>query len=163
VKPSYFITGGILERFMLRVDKTSSPNGCWLWIGNTDKDGYGTFWFEKKKSRANRVAYLLFKGSIKPKKQILHSCPGGHNKSCVNPAHLRQGTHIENMQDIKTSGNWPIQVGEANHAAKLTADNVLEIKRLLRCGLPQPIIAKKFAITQPLVSKINRGHIWTNV
>ena len=46
------------ERFWHFVDKCGD-NGCWLWTGYRDKDGYGSVRTPKTKLRAHRVSYQI--------------------------------------------------------------------------------------------------------
>lgn len=82
-----------MERFWSKVDKSGE---CWYWTASRDPKGYGTFGFEGKVHKAHRIAYTLAFGEIPAGAHILHSCD---NPPCVNPGHLRPGTHTENMQD----------------------------------------------------------------
>lgn len=69
------------------------PNtGCWLWTGSAP-NGYGQFGFNGKISRAHRVSYTLFKGSIPEGLVLDHLC---RQPSCVNPDHLEAVTIREN-------------------------------------------------------------------
>lgn len=81
------------KRFTAKVNKTK--NGCWLWTGAKDKDGYGVFSMDKKSHRAHRLAYKHWKGSIPPGHVIRHTC----TNLCVNPGHLLTGTQQQNMDD----------------------------------------------------------------
>jgi len=45
----------VRERFEEKVDR--SGDGCDLWTGCVDSDGYGWFWLEGRMQRAHRVAY----------------------------------------------------------------------------------------------------------
>lgn len=89
------------ERFHSMVSKGLTSE-CWRWNGASDQDGYGMFWTEKGRcTRAHRFAMELHLGRrIRGGMCVLHSC---NNKGCCNPAHLREGTHQENMQDILRS------------------------------------------------------------
>ena len=82
-----------MERFWSKVEKT---DGCWIWMASRDPKGYGTFGFEGRVHKAHRVAYILAFGEVPNGAHVLHSCDNPH---CVNPSHLRPGTHTDNMQD----------------------------------------------------------------
>ena len=70
-----------------RFNKFIKPTSqCHLWIGQKDKDGYGTFYYFKKNRKAHRFAYYIINGDIPKGMFIDHSC---RNRSCVNPQHLR--------------------------------------------------------------------------
>lgn len=75
--------------------------GCWLWTGYVLKSGYGEFWYDKKKNRAHRVAYQMFKGELGADDKVLHTCD---TPSCVNPDHLVKGTQADNMADMIAKG-----------------------------------------------------------
>lgn len=70
--------------------------GCWLWTGEIGISGYGRFWAKNRKHRAHRFSYEAYKGEIPEGLIVLHSCD---NPRCVNPDHLRVGTHYDNSQD----------------------------------------------------------------
>lgn len=70
------------------------PNtGCWLWGGAMNKEGYGTFWFNKKAQGAHRVAYKIYRGEPPKDYEIDHLC---RVRCCVNPDHLEAVTPREN-------------------------------------------------------------------
>ena len=72
-----------------------------------NQDGYGAMQCSlpgKKKGRylAHRLVYELEHDIIlTPEQLILHSCD---NPGCVNPRHLRVGTHEENVKDRQSRG-----------------------------------------------------------
>lgn len=74
------------------------PDTCWEWGGYRQPNGYG-FMRGKVRGRtelyAHRIAYELFVGQIPTGMQIDHIC---HNRSCVNPAHLRAVTVKQNNE-----------------------------------------------------------------
>jgi hypothetical protein len=72
-----------------------NSDGCWMWGGYLNEDGYGQFSISRRMLKAHRVAYELFSGKIPPNLQIDHLC---RNRSCVNPAHLEPVTSIENTR-----------------------------------------------------------------
>lgn len=84
----------------VKFDRTVQHDGvttCWHWSGNTNQT-YGIIRYGRKKVfLAHRYSYERFNGPLIPGLQIDHIC---RNKLCVNPAHLRQVTHSENMLAI---------------------------------------------------------------
>lgn len=69
-------------------------NGCHLWVGVTDRAGYGQFKLNYRQEKAHRVAYFLHHGQIDKTLTIDHLCA---YKSCVNPNHLRLVSIRENV------------------------------------------------------------------
>lgn len=86
----------MVERFMSKVEVPEDGNLCWNWKGSTIK-GYGQFWKDGTNRLAHRVSYEYFNG-FPADNMVIHSCD---NPLCVNPAHLRDGTSIDNMRSCK--------------------------------------------------------------
>ena len=61
-----------------------TESGCWIWIGRTDF-GYGTAWFNKKRTKAHRFVYEVYKDALTKEDQLDHLC---RVRCCVNPEHL---------------------------------------------------------------------------
>ncbi len=68
---------------------------CWIWIGYTDKEGYGELKYRGKKYRSCRVSYASFIGPISAGNEIDHICLG--SSGCVNPRHLQQVNPSQNQ------------------------------------------------------------------
>lgn len=66
-------------------DNIKVVNGCFIWQGCVDKNGYGSFSVENKPSKVHREAYKAYHGEIKKGSFICHTCD---NPSCCNPEHL---------------------------------------------------------------------------
>jgi hypothetical protein len=99
----------ISVQFWSRVNKTES---CWLWTGAVFKGiGYGQLTIREGKKvtprGAHRISWELNVGPIPDGLFVLHNCPGGDNKLCVNPDHLYLGTHQVNMDDAANKGQMP--------------------------------------------------------
>jgi hypothetical protein len=81
------------ERFWEKVKE--QPDGCWLWTGYIDRDGYGLFGKARGESvRAVRFAYEWVVGAIRPGLTLDHLC---RVRACVNPAHLEPIGRGENV------------------------------------------------------------------
>lgn len=72
------------------------PNtGCWIWIANSNKGGYGLVSYKGNIRLAHRVSYELHKGPIPEGLVIDHLC---RNPFCINPDHLEPVTSKVNNQ-----------------------------------------------------------------
>ena len=83
-------------RFWRHVEKTDS---CWLWIGNINYAGYGTFHRTGRQQDgrhlAHRVCYEMLVGEIPKGMELDHLC---RVRNCVRPDHLEAVTHNVNVQ-----------------------------------------------------------------
>lgn len=149
------------ERFWPLVLKTDS---CWLWQGSVNNKGYGTIFrgYQLGKVYTHRLSWELANGPIPEGLEILHDCPGGDNPLCCNPAHLRVGTHLENMADMRNKGRN--QIGSQRPNAKLTEDQAREILVLLREPDPNyAAIGKQYGVADATIASIAKGRSWAHV
>jgi hypothetical protein len=90
----------LLKRFMDCVE-IIPEHACWEWIGSKLKDSYGQLKVNNKTTRAHRLAYELFKGSIPKNMWLCHTCD---NRGCVRPEHLFLGSPTDNVRDMINKG-----------------------------------------------------------
>ncbi len=149
----------IEERFLQYVNKTEN---CWEWTGYIRSDGYANFrpTTTTTTQLAHRVAYKLWNGDIPNKKLVRHKCD---NRKCVNPNHLELGTQQDNMNDMVERGRYCDGIGMLNNNAKLTDNDIREIRVLLELGLLQKDIAKHYNVKQHCISCIKTNKKWTHV
>lgn len=173
------------ERFFKFVRKDKL--GCWLWTGFLYRNGYGEFYL-KGKQLAHRAAYSLFCGLIPEGMFVCHTCDV---RNCVNPDHLWLGTVKDNQQDMSLKGRAAcgdrngsriykermprgdkhpsklhpelVKKGEELPQAKLTANEVMLIRKCWEDGMTQKAISGKFGVVQPLISLIVNHKIWRHV
>jgi len=96
-----------------------SGPGCWEWTGLKHPTGYGLYTRDGVTYRAHRWAYEHVNGSIPEGGVIMHTCD---RPSCVNPDHLRVGTHNENRADCVAKGRQAR--GSSAGRAKLNEEQV---------------------------------------
>lgn len=133
----------------------SSPGGCWVWTGGTFKSGYGRTFHDGKSRRVHRVMWERINGAIPGELSVLHSCD---NRRCANPAHLRLGTHEDNMRDMAERGG---SAGERNGRAKLTRVAVECLRATWGAGVfTRRQLAKWWGISRNQVDNIISGRQW---
>lgn len=141
----------LTARFTKHVEKTDS---CWWWRGAKKRGTYGQLSVNGKMMYAHRAAWFLAHGQW-PEQFVCHTCD---NRACVNPDHLFLGTHEENMADARSKNR--IHPGEAHGMAKLSLDQVREVRHLIADGVPQRRIAREMACSQAGISAIATGRNW---
>lgn len=134
-------------------------NGCWEWQGNKDKDGYGTLRW-RGEQRTHRVAWTLFHGKIQRGLYVLHKCD---NPSCVNPTHLFIGDAKLNASDMISKGRQRHPCGSVHHMAKLTENQVREIRRKYKAGTRQSELAIRFGIKYVTINHIVCRRTWKHI
>ena len=144
----------IIERLMEHVERLSET-GCWLWRGSLNPSGYGRFHYLGQTRAAHRVAYLLHNGPLEKTQLVLHQCD---NKLCVNPAHLKAGTHAENMQEASTRGRMKA------HNRILTDADVIEIRSRFR-GLDGEhlTLGEEFGVSHSTIAALLNGHTYQHL
>jgi hypothetical protein len=150
-----------IRNFWNKVDRRG-PDDCWLWTGWRNSFGHGRFEVAGQKLLASHVA-LVLSGQPRPEAphdNALHGDTCVH-PACVNPAHLRWGTHKENSADRERLGRHVPAKGEGHGMAKLTEDAVRYIRA--RVDLSQRALARELGVTQTLIGRVRRRKIWTHV
>jgi hypothetical protein len=138
--PQRFVTGHNRRPSAFGPEYSVAPSGCWIWLGSKDRLGYGL-------TKPYRRYYERHIGAIPAGHVIDHLC---RNPSCVNPAHLEAVTLRENNR--------------RGRLAKLTPEQVAEIKRLLRKDQPNmSAIARQFGVVVSTIAFIRSGKTWGDI
>lgn len=164
-----------------------ADNGCWLWQAGQSL-GYGEMRVLGRAVLAHRFSWELHHGTIPKGLYVLHNCPGGDNRACVNPAHLWLGTHLQNIADAKAkkqflSGenhplhkrpdrHWSVKhadhihelmpQGEQAHNARLTNEEAKEIRRL-RPSMLLRELADRFGVSISVISNAANWKTYSNI
>jgi hypothetical protein len=136
------------SRQWLEVALTSASIECIEWPWGRDYDGYGIV---HQAGRTRRLSHVVLEalGHPRPRHAIaLHSCD---NPPCGNPAHLRWGTHAENLADAQARGRY------RNGRLRIPSQTVAAVHERRAGGETQVAIARALGISQPHVSSILRG------
>ena len=106
----------------------------------------------------SRYVWQITNGCEIPKVMlIMHTCD---NPNCVNPDHLKLGTHKDNMADRSMKGRT--SKGSKHPNAKLTENDVYFIKFESNDITPK-ILSEMFGVTKDTICEIRRGKSWKHV
>lgn len=141
-----------IRRFWSKVD-IRGPDDCWVWKAGRFDSGYGVFTIKRRNVRAHRFAYEIANGPTDL--CVLHKCD---NPPCCNPAHLWEGTELENVHDRDRKGRNC--KGEDHPNAKLTPSAVRMIRSDPRGHV---VVARAMNVSRSLVQKIRQGKAWSHV
>lgn len=149
------------ELFLSRIDE-NGPNGCHIWMGNKNNNGYGVAYGNSadkvvRGHYAHRVM-MSITGKLKKGKMVLHSC---NNPACVNPEHLRCGTHADNMIDRQIAGNTA--KGELQGLSVLKARHIPVIFALYKSGMTKKEIARIFKVSAPTIALVINRKTWNHI
>lgn len=136
--------------------------GCWNWKLSLHRDGYakikkGGFW------QGHRLSFAAYYPEEYDKDLlVLHKC---HNRKCVNPKHLYQGTHSDNNKDTIEAGKGrnQFQCGELHPNSKVDKFLVQHLRKEFAYGKPVRQIANEFGLPRTTVSAICHRHSWRHL
>jgi hypothetical protein len=152
-----------IDRFLSKVADEPEENGCIMWVGVWDTNGYGNFHCKGKILKAHRIAWEIANGPIP---EGLHCCHSCDQPWCVNVKHLFLGTAQDNMRDRDVKGRHrPGHLpGHQNPSAVLSEDEAREILKLALSGdLSQREIGEMFGVSETAVWDIKHGRTWKHL
>lgn len=123
-------------------------------------DGYNvvTLFIDGKRFH-KRCAVLVLEAFVGPRPAGMKACHD--NKGIRSDDHLRflrWGTATENMADMRKHGT--VRLGEKNAAARLTSDQVLEIRA---SKLPTEELSSMFGVSKVSINNVKRRHTWSHI
>lgn len=155
------ITEHIEQRFWQNVKK--NKHVCWIWKGKTPHQRYGQLNIKQNNKRrpyaVHRISWLIHYGYIPKDLKVLHKCD---NYACVRPDHLFLGTQADNVKDMWQKGRAKVLKGSQKATAKLTEQQVMQIKQEYKKGMGS-ILAKKYGISKDVILTIVNNKAWKHV
>lgn len=128
-----------------------------------NKGGYGTGKVAGKTEYLHRMAYCVAVGapleSIRGQ-VVMHTCD---NPRCVNPKHLRLGTHQDNTDDMINKGRQRYLSGEDAPRAILTTEQVAMIKATYKPRCPvhgTRALGRALRVSNTTVRDVLKGRTW---
>lgn len=144
-----------LREKVMKSVQFDTNGGCWLYpAGACD---YGTFLWRGTRYRAHRAMWEAVNGPIPDDLCICHKCDV---RACCRPDHLFLGTKRENAEDMARKGRAARRFGVEQSSSKLTNEAVRDIRS---SGARQVDLAKKYGVTQAMISLIITNQKWTHV
>ena len=144
---------GLQHRFHSKYE-CGEPDQCWPWTAGTKK-GYGVIRAKRSGQSARTeprlahwIAYELANGPIPPGARVNHTCG---TRACVNPEHLRIGTHLDSVR-------YRIHRRKKGQLA-LTDGEVRALRHLARSGKWTLVqLARVYGVSYQAVHSYRTGH-----
>ena len=148
----------------LRANTVRMTSGCLEWTGAKMHSGHGAVRGLYRNMLTHRAAWLLSHGSLDEDICVCHTCD---NPCCCNVDHLFLGTRAENLADMRRKDRQRDYVnckgahpGEKNHNAKLTSQDVIDIRNAVGT---QMALAKIFGVSREHIRDIRLGKRWRHL
>lgn len=145
-------------------DRVGIGPGCWNWRGalggSTGSYGYYTVYPEKRTWRVHRLMWTAIYEPIPDGLLVMHRC---NNPRFVRPDHLELGTHTDNARYREQCGRGRRQNGELDSYAKLTAEQVLEMRRLAATGISAAEVGRMFGVSEITGWEVVTGRTWAHL
>lgn len=172
------VRGGIIHptdsaRFDVKIEQAGA---CHLFRGDLNHAGYGTFYVGRYSIRAHVFAWIRKHGPVPEGLEVCHSC---HVRACTADDHLYLDTHDGNMKLSAQDGRMASgernamrarpairAVGERSGMAKLTAEQVLEIRATYRPrtrGYGSVALARRYNVTHQSIESILKRETWRHI
>src|SRR5215472_3754076 len=165
------------DQFFARVDAiVPNEKGCRLW---PCKKRAIVWMIDDMQPAARLVLQRTLGRRIKDKWEACHTCDDGR---CVEPSHIFEGTHQDNIRDAWNKQHWhiprpnlkgkklgpkqgsAIARGERNGKSKLTETKVRDIRKLYGQGdLSMQKIADMIGCSDSVICQVVNRKAWAHV
>jgi hypothetical protein len=137
----------------------NDATGCLEWVGyrTNGGHGYGLIRDGGRRIGSHVAAYELAHGTRAVGMLVCHRCD---NPACIEPRHLFIGTQRDNALDAASKGRMHRPSGELNANAKLSTDDVVEIRASNARGVD---LALQFGVSKSTITNIRRRQRWSHL
>ena len=154
----YLSYWGNPEKHLLEARIIIPETGCWE--SNLEPSSlYGRIVIKRRRISVHRLAAHIFLGlDLNSDVWVLHKCD---NKRCFNPDHLFLGHPQDNSTDMVNKGRSAR--GQRNSQSRLTAEDVINIKKSAAAGESGKSLAARYGVTPTAICHILRGRNWGHI
>lgn len=139
------------DAYDIVMSQVERQGDCLIFTGFIARNGYGRV--ETKATGPIGVHRVVAERHYGPSDLlVLHSCD---TPTCVEPSHLRYGTHSDNNLDKKIRARAPR--GAKNHKTLLTED---EVRQIRASSLPSEQVGKKFGVAGRTIRNVRTRRTW---
>jgi len=123
-------------------------NGCCDWTGDTNKDGYGVFFWRGEKFGAHELVVTFTTGEVKG--VDLDTCHSCDRPICCAEEHLRFDTRAANVRECVERGRF--------NPNRKSNDDLIELIRNRRfAGASVQGLARRYGFSKGWISEVCRG------
>lgn len=143
----------------VRLQTVEGPDGCHLFVGRTNEDGYARVGMCGKLVFLHRVMWERHNGPVPTGKEICHTCDV---RSCVNPDHLFAASHLENIRDMWRKGRGRVFRGSDQAQAKLSEADIPTIRTRIANGDTCAAIAADYQVSDAAIRNVKKFRGWSH-
>lgn len=160
INPDHLYLTTKRERYSNPIDFVVDPvKGCFNCTSHPlDVDGYPRITVNRKTTKLSRFVYAQMFDEIPEGLIVRHKCD---NPQCINPEHLELGTDGDNRRDCVERDRQA--KGSKNGTAKLTEEQVREIRKRLAAGERGSDLAREYGVVKSIISAIKLRKLWKHV
>ncbi|MFR9773031.1 hypothetical protein [Nocardia sp. SC052] len=146
--------GAVVAHIARRVP-SMTPERCETEWPFSRSKGRPAAWDADRQRNVGAVHYAWYLLHGRWPSQLNHTC---HDGDCWNPHHVYEGTQQENVRDMMEAGRYRGLSGAASPVARLTADQVREIRARYGGKYGQRrSLAREFGISESTIDGVLKG------
>lgn len=142
---------------VLEQHKVDTSGSCWLWTKRTDTHGYAQAKLDGRVQLVHRFVCRVATGEDITGKVVMHTCD---TPRCINPAHLRIGTQLDNIRDRVLKGRNGACRGDDAPWSKMNSEAVKRLREDFARGRNRNEISQAYGISKTQMYRIAYKESW---